>query len=488
MLRFARCSNPCWLDNNGSERRGLDKSTTTSHRDMVIPHEFSALAAQLGCSIRCGRSWRHGAPPMRQTPYVSEIQAVLFDFGGVVLSSPFEAFARYEEENGLPPNLIRTLNSTNSDTNAWAQFERSDVDTSTFAELFQAEAQALGHSVDARAILAMLHGTIRPEMVEAIRRIRAAGLATACLTNNVRDDRDRNNTERRADVATVMDMFDAVVESSKVGFRKPETAFYERACELLSVTPTACVFLDDLGINLKPAAAMGMRTIKVGIGPTAAHDALVALESHIGISLRGPNPLPVVTANPWSTRTTMVAYENPWIVVEHNDVDDPSGRPGIYGVVRPRNHAIGIVAINADGLVPLVGQYRYTLGRYSWELPEGGGSKASTAVSAAERELREETGSSAANWLEIGRMDLSNSVTDEMAIMFLAWDLTAGETELESTEGDLRCTWVRFDELVERVWSGELTDSITVASVLRVELLRRRGELPRALQELLDRG
>lgn len=418
----------------------------------------------------------------------SDVRAVLFDFGGVVLSSPFEAFARYEEANGLPRDLIRTLNSTNPDSNAWAQFERSDVSVDEFADLFEAEAQALGHAVDARAVLAMLHGHLRPVMVEAIRRIKAAGLATACLTNNVRDDRDPGEAGRRADVATVMDMFDAVVESSKVGVRKPERAFYEKACELLGVEPGHCVFLDDLGVNLKPAAAMGMRTIKVGMGPSAAPDALAALETHIGISLLPPAPLPIVATNPWSTTSTTVGYENPWIRVEHSEVIDPSGRNGVYGVVRPHNYAIGVLAIDDQGRVPLVGQYRYALGQYSWELPEGGGPKTATPVSSAERELREETGATARHWLEIGRMELSNSVTDELSILFLAWGIEHGDAEPESTEGDLRQQWVPFDELLERVWHGELTDSITVAAIYRVELMRRRGELPTAVLAALDRN
>ncbi|MDH3679979.1 MAG: HAD-IA family hydrolase [Acidimicrobiia bacterium] len=187
------------------------------------------------------------------------IKAVLFDFGGVVTTSPFEAFSHYESANGLPYGLLRDINSTNPDDNAWAKLERSDVDTDTFAELFEAEARDRGHRVDGRAVLGLLSGEVRPVMVEAIRRIKSAGFATACLTNNFRSSSDAP----RRDTAEVMALFDHVTESSVVGIRKPEPEFYRRALIALGVVPTAAVFLDDLGINLKPARAMGITTIKV---------------------------------------------------------------------------------------------------------------------------------------------------------------------------------------------------------------------------------
>ena len=218
------------------------------------------------------------------------LAAVLWDFGGVILTSPFEAFARYETEHGLPHNFLRSVNATDPDTNAWARFERSEITAAEFDELFAHESERLGHRVPGAHVLGLLHGDLRPEMVVALDLVRAAGLRTACLTNNVAggdgqhsafgDDRDP--TGRRAQIAEVMNRFDVVVESSKVGVRKPEVRFYELACELLGVTPMQCVFLDDLGVNLKPAAAMGMRTIKV----LDAQQALDELEHLLGLSLR----------------------------------------------------------------------------------------------------------------------------------------------------------------------------------------------------------
>ncbi len=217
-----------------------------------------------------------------------EIRAVLFDFGGVVLTSPFDAFAAYEKAEGFPVGLIREINSTNPDDNAWAKFERSDVDADGFIELFDAEALARGHAASGAKVLELISGDVRPEMVEAIRRIKAAGFPTACLTNNVKRTEDEKaadrsaRPEREAAVAEVMAMFDHVVESSVIGVRKPEREFYEKALEIVGVTAEESVFLDDLGINLKTARAMGMTTIKVVDADTALAD----LESVIGLNLR----------------------------------------------------------------------------------------------------------------------------------------------------------------------------------------------------------
>ena len=205
------------------------------------------------------------------------IGAVLFDFGGVLTSSPFEAFAAYEAEAGLPPDTIRRLNSTNPDDNAWARMERREVDEAGFCELFEAEAAALGLVVDARRVLAGLRGELRPAMVEALRRC-SERLRTALLTNNVAPMAE--SAEAGA-ASGVVDLFDVVVESSVVGCRKPEVRFYEIACEGLGVEPAACVFLDDLGINLKPARAMGMTTVKV-VDPDAA---IAELEAVVGFPL-----------------------------------------------------------------------------------------------------------------------------------------------------------------------------------------------------------
>ena len=188
------------------------------------------------------------------------IRAVLWDFGGVILTSPFEAFNRYEEANGLPMDFIRSVNATNPHENAWARLERSDLSPADFDATFAEEAEALGHRVPGADVLGLLAGSVRPEMAAALDRVIEAGYATACLTNNVVSD---ESTPKRPEVEAVMARFDHVVESSKVGVRKPEPRFYEIACELVGVEPAACVFLDDLGINLKPARAMGMTTIKV---------------------------------------------------------------------------------------------------------------------------------------------------------------------------------------------------------------------------------
>jgi putative hydrolase of the HAD superfamily len=210
----------------------------------------------------------------------SSFRAVFWDFGGVILSSPFDAFLQYEAQKGLPEGFLRKVNATNPDTNAWALLERNEVSPRDFNELFLAESTTLGHPVPGSDVLQLLAGEIRPAMVQALDTVKAAGYLMACLTNNVVGG-DGASQERREAVAGVMSRFDAVIESSKVGCRKPETRFYEIACETLQVSPHECVFLDDLGVNLKPAAAMGMHTIKV-INPD---DALVALGTALQLSL-----------------------------------------------------------------------------------------------------------------------------------------------------------------------------------------------------------
>jgi len=204
------------------------------------------------------------------------ITAVFWDFGGVILTSPFEAFNRYEERNGLPADFIRSVNARDPHDNAWAQLERNDIGPSEFGPMFAEESEQLGHRVDGADVLALLSGEVRPEMVLALDRVIAAGLTTACLTNNV------VGGDPRPDVADVMGRFGHIVESSKVGVRKPEPRFYEIACELAAVDPEQVVFLDDLGINLKPAKAMGMTTIKV----LGADQAIADLESVLDVPLR----------------------------------------------------------------------------------------------------------------------------------------------------------------------------------------------------------
>ena len=204
------------------------------------------------------------------------IEAVLFDFGGVILSSPFEAFAAYEKEIGLPTDTIRKINATDPDSNAWAQFERREVSTEEFVILFEEEALALGYELDAQRILEGLHGSLRPSMVEALSKC-SSKFKTAMLTNNITPMGEQDLDE---DVQKVVEIFDLLIESSIEGCRKPEEKFYEVACERLDVKPENCVFLDDLGINLKPARAMGMATIKV-IDP---EDAIKELYEILGIT------------------------------------------------------------------------------------------------------------------------------------------------------------------------------------------------------------
>ena len=207
-------------------------------------------------------------------------KAVLWDFGGVILSSPFDAFAAYEREIGLPAGFIRGLNTKNPHTNAWAKFERPEVSPEEFCRLFEAEARDAGGELQGERIIACLSGDIRPNMVAALRNV-ASRYKTACLTNNVKGA--KRAPEKQAAISEIMTIFDEVVESSKVGVRKPEPAFYEHACAALQIEPSQAVFLDDLGINLKPARAMGMATIKVG-DPAQALDELEALLGH---SVRG---------------------------------------------------------------------------------------------------------------------------------------------------------------------------------------------------------
>ena len=211
------------------------------------------------------------------------IRAVIFDFGGVLSTSPFEAFTLYEQRNGLPDGLIRRLNATNPDDNAWARLERSEVDVAGFARLFEAEARAAGHTVDGAAVLTLLGGELRPEMLTAVRRCHEhENISTALLTNNfVGLSRGNGDRPEGPTMDTVLDLFDVVVESSRAGLRKPDPAIYRLVCDELDVEPTEAVFLDDLGINLKPARAMGMTTIKV-VDATAA---LVELAAVVGFPL-----------------------------------------------------------------------------------------------------------------------------------------------------------------------------------------------------------
>ena len=202
---------------------------------------------------------------------------MLWDFGGVILESPFDGFARYEEERGLASGFLRGVIATDSDTNAWARLERGEVDVAEFTELFEHECRAAGGTIDGAAVLAALTGRPRPEMVEAVRRC-AERLPTGLVTNNFTLG---GSGEARPELDAILSLFHVVVESSKVGLRKPDPRIYELACKELGITPAGTVLLDDLGINLKPARAMGMTTIKV-VDPASA---LRELEGALGFPL-----------------------------------------------------------------------------------------------------------------------------------------------------------------------------------------------------------
>jgi putative hydrolase of the HAD superfamily len=201
--------------------------------------------------------------------------AVLWDFGGVLTSSPFAAFNRYELAHGLPRDFIRSINAVNHTDNAWARFESSRITFAEFDRDFAAETRAAGHEVRGRDIAALLGGDVRPRMVAVLRRVKQA-FRVGCLTNNANAGQGSgmSSSDRQAQaVQDVMQLFDVIVESSKEGMRKPEPRIYALACARLGVTPSRVVYLDDLGINLKPARALGMTTIKV-LGEAQAIDDL----------------------------------------------------------------------------------------------------------------------------------------------------------------------------------------------------------------------
>ncbi len=206
---------------------------------------------------------------------LAAIQAVLWDFGGVITSSPFEAFNRHEAAHGLPIGFVRRVNATNPDSNAWAKLERNEIDGDTFDRLFREEAIALGHDVRGREILALLSGDIRPRMVAALDAVKAAGYRIGCITNNAQVGHGAGmagSADTSRAVAEILARFDHVIESSKVALRKPDPRIYLMMCEVLKIEPQACIYLDDLGINCKPAAALGMQAIKVTTEDQALKD------------------------------------------------------------------------------------------------------------------------------------------------------------------------------------------------------------------------
>ena len=207
---------------------------------------------------------------------------VIFDFGGVVTSSPFEAFNRLERERGLPHDLIRRINASNPDDNAWALFERAEIDAAGFNSKFAEEARVLGHELRGEDVLSLLSGDIRPRMVHALDWLKTNGYRLGCITNNVPAGEGAGmsrSAEKAAKVAAVMERFDHVIESSKIGIRKPDPRIYELMLTTLGKPAANCIYLDDLGINCKPAAALGMHAIKV----TGEAQALDDLADALGV-------------------------------------------------------------------------------------------------------------------------------------------------------------------------------------------------------------
>ena len=212
------------------------------------------------------------------------IKAVFWDFGGVITSSPFEAFNKYEKDNNLPSNFLRKINSTNPDDNAWAKLERSEVNLDEFDLLFEKESESLGYAIKGKEVIALLQGQVRPEMIKVLQNIKG-NLIQACLTNNIQSFKeesfDKGNVSVSGKHDEIMKLFDFVIESSKVNLRKPDPAFYKMACEKAKIKPSEAVFLDDLGVNLKPARVLGMKTIKV----ISSTEALIELQKLIPVKI-----------------------------------------------------------------------------------------------------------------------------------------------------------------------------------------------------------
>lgn len=196
-------------------------------------------------------------------------KAVIWDFGGVITSSPFEAFNKFELDNNLPKDIIRTINSENPDDNAWAKFERNDIDINEFDTLFSKEADKKGFQISGKQVVKLLSGDIRKPMVDFLLSLKE-NYKLGCITNNIQNSKD-DKVNHLNQASQVMKIFDHIIESSKVGLRKPDPKIYYMSCDALGVRPEECIYLDDLGINLKPARKIGMTTIKV-IDPNEAID------------------------------------------------------------------------------------------------------------------------------------------------------------------------------------------------------------------------
>ncbi len=212
------------------------------------------------------------------------VAAVIFDFGGVLTTSPFEAFARYERERGLPADFIRRINATDPHINAWARFERAEIDAAEFDAAFEAESRSAGHALLGREILPLLSGDLRPGMIAALKACKRRA-KVGCITNNVQTGSGAgmaSSMEKARAVGEVMALFDHVIESSKAGVRKPDPLIYRMMCDALEVSPAHCVYLDDLGVNCKPAAALGMTAIKVTTEAQALADLAAATGYDLG--------------------------------------------------------------------------------------------------------------------------------------------------------------------------------------------------------------
>jgi putative hydrolase of the HAD superfamily len=210
---------------------------------------------------------------------------VIFDFGGVITSSPFEAFNRLETERGLPHDFVRRVNSTNPDDNAWAKFERAEIDADGFDTAFAAEALAMGYALDGASVIACLAGDVRRAMVTALDQLKAKGFGLGCITNNVKAGKGAamaRSADKAAQIKAIMARFEHVIESSKAGVRKPDPRIYQMMCDALSVKPEHCIYLDDLGINCKPAAVLGMHAIKVTSGEQAIKELSDILNLQLG--------------------------------------------------------------------------------------------------------------------------------------------------------------------------------------------------------------
>ena len=208
--------------------------------------------------------------------------SVFWDFGGVITSSPFEAFSNFELNNNLPKDFIRKVNSTNHKSNAWAQLEQSKINLEEFDVLFKKESKSLGYEVSGGQILNLLQGEIRPKMVNALEKLKKENFTLACLTNNFNSG-DKNQSaldDINEERTKIMNNFDYIIESKELGIRKPDVEFYLKALEISGADPKKTIFLDDLGINLKPAKELGMTTIKV----LDSDQALKELSDLVGIN------------------------------------------------------------------------------------------------------------------------------------------------------------------------------------------------------------